>query len=125
MYLLVRRRDDGREIAQCLVISEIHGEINQPLLAPIDFAEIEAGRDLADLIANAVREERGLEVAEDDALLCQFGPWALYTRPSIALTSELSDFKKPSLTHSSDKYHCTEDNFYDARMLSRNIAVLQ
>ena len=50
------------------------GEINQPLLALIDFAEIEAGRDFADLIANAVREERGLEVAEDDALLCQFGP---------------------------------------------------
>ena len=63
------------------------GEINQPLLAQIDVAEIEAGRDLADLIANPMREERGLEVAEDDALLCQFGPWALYIRPSIALTS--------------------------------------
>jgi hypothetical protein len=50
------------------------GEINQPLLAQIDVAEIEAGRDLAALIANPVREERGLEVAEDDALLCQFGP---------------------------------------------------
>jgi len=77
------------------------GEIKQPLLALINFAEIEAGRDFADLIANAVREERGLEVAEDDALLRQFGHLALYIRPSIALTSELtsmtselSDFKK-------------------------------
>jgi hypothetical protein len=108
------------------------GEINQPLLALIDFAEIEAGRDFADLIANAVREERGLEVAEDDALLCQFGRWALYIRPSIALISELtsmtsglSDFKKLFFAHSSYKYHCIEDYFYDARMLPRNIVVLQ
>jgi hypothetical protein len=32
------------------------GEINQPLLAQIDVAEIEAGLDLAGLIANPVRE---------------------------------------------------------------------
>jgi hypothetical protein len=79
------------------------GEINQPLLAPIDVAEIEAGRDLADLIANPVREERGLGVVEDD----------------------LTDFKELLFAHSSSKYHCTEDYFFNARMLPRNIVVLQ
>ena len=79
------------------------GEINQPLLVPIDVAEIEAGRDLADLIANPVREERGLGVVEDD----------------------LTDFKEPLFAHSSSKYHCIEDYFFYDRMLPRNIVVLQ
>jgi len=79
------------------------GEINQPLLAQINVAEIEAGRDLADLIANPVREERGLGVVEDD----------------------LTDFKELLFAHSSSKYHCIEDYFFNARMLPRNIVVLQ
>jgi hypothetical protein len=79
------------------------GEINQPLLASIDVAEIEAGRDLADLIANPVREERGLGVVEDD----------------------LTDFKELLFAQSSSKYHCIEDYFFNARMLPRNIVVLQ
>jgi hypothetical protein len=120
------------EIAQGLVSSEIRWRNQSAASCPKDVAEIEAGRDLADLIANPAHEERGLEVVEDDALLGQFGAWTLNIRPSIALTSELtsitselSDSKELLFAQSSSKYHCIEDHFYNARMLPRNIVVLQ
>jgi hypothetical protein len=91
------------EIAQGLVISEIRWRNQSAASCPKDVAEIEAGRDLADLIANPVREERGLGVVEDD----------------------LTDFKELLFAHSSSKYHCIEDYFFNARMLPRNIVVLQ
>ena len=88
----------GARLLKAWLFRKFDGEINQPLLAPIDLAEIEAGRDLADLIANSVREERGLRVVEDDGLLRRFGPCALYIRPSIALTSERSSSGRPDAT---------------------------
>ena len=48
---------------------ELKREIDQALFAPVNFSEIGARSDLADLIPNPVREERRLGVIENDALL--------------------------------------------------------
>src|SRR4029078_2807937 len=49
--------------------SEVQREVDQPLLAPEDDAQIRAGRYLPDLVADALRDHRGLRVVEDDAFL--------------------------------------------------------
>ena len=41
-------------------------EINQSLLAPINFSEINARRDLANLVTNPMRKQRSLGIIEND-----------------------------------------------------------
>src|SRR5438046_1286166 len=48
---------------------KLQSEINQPLFAQINFAEISAWHDFANLIADPMRQQRRLRVIEDDALL--------------------------------------------------------
>src|SRR5260370_31594706 len=50
-------------------VLEADHEIAQALPAPINFSEIKPWGNFADLIANHRRDERGLGVIEDDALL--------------------------------------------------------
>src|SRR3970040_200964 len=49
--------------------SKLRREVVQPLLAPVHLPEIQAGPDLADLIADPAGDERGLGVVEHDAFL--------------------------------------------------------
>ena len=51
--------------------SELEAEVDQAALAPVHLAEIEAGSDKADFIANPVRHQRCLGVVEHDAKLAQ------------------------------------------------------
>src|SRR5262245_22005428 len=44
-------------------------EVDQPLLVPVDLAQVHARADLAELVADPARDERGLGVVEHDALL--------------------------------------------------------
>ena len=44
-------------------------EINQSLFAQVNFAEVSAWRDFANLITDPMRYQRSLRVIEDDALL--------------------------------------------------------
>ena len=39
---------------------ELQGEIDEPLLVPIDFAQVHLRRNLTDFIANPLRKERCL-----------------------------------------------------------------
>src|SRR5258708_5273994 len=43
-------------------------KINQSLFAQINFAEVNARRDFADLVTNPMRNQRGLGVVQNDAL---------------------------------------------------------
>src|SRR6185437_7589477 len=45
------------------------GEVEDAVAFPEDQAEVEAGRDEADFVADPVRDERGPGVVEDDTLL--------------------------------------------------------
>src|SRR5262245_26117803 len=49
--------------------AEIDREIAQPLAAPGHLAQVQARRDLPDLVADLAGDERGLGVIQDDALL--------------------------------------------------------
>src|ERR1700756_5213384 len=46
---------------------ELQREVDQPLLGPIDLAEIEARPDQADLVADPVGDQRGLGIVQHDA----------------------------------------------------------
>ena len=48
---------------------KLQGEINQSLFAQVNFAEVSAWRDFANLIADPMRHQRSLGIIEDDALL--------------------------------------------------------
>ena len=48
---------------------KLQGEVDQLLLAPVNQAKINAGTDLADFIANPMREQGSLRVIEHDTLL--------------------------------------------------------
>src|SRR5262249_27577412 len=48
---------------------ELQGEIDQPFFVPVDLPQIQPGPDLADLIANPARDQGGLGIIENDALL--------------------------------------------------------
>src|SRR5215472_6885140 len=49
--------------------SELQREVDQPFLVPVHLAQVQAWADLANLVANPMRDERGLRVVENDALL--------------------------------------------------------
>src|SRR3989442_11045064 len=44
-------------------------EVQDPVALPVDEPEVDAGRDLADLVPDPVRDERRLRVVEHDRLL--------------------------------------------------------
>src|ERR671923_1087239 len=48
---------------------ELEREVQDPCALPVDEPEVEARRDLADLVADPVCDQRGLRVVEDDRLL--------------------------------------------------------
>src|SRR5688572_26702795 len=48
---------------------ELQREMKQPLLFPVDLAQIGAGFDLADLVADPLSDRRRLAVVDDDAFL--------------------------------------------------------
>src|SRR6266852_7857325 len=49
--------------------SKLQRKIDEPLFVPVNFSQIKTRPDLADLIANPLRDERRLRVVENDAFL--------------------------------------------------------
>src|SRR5262249_62310998 len=67
-YRQTDRRDEAPpKLARRLVL-KADNEINEPAAAPPNFAEIESGSDLADFVANPVRQQRCFRIVEDDRL---------------------------------------------------------
>src|SRR2546425_11856504 len=78
---------------------ELQGEIDQPLLVPIDFAEVQMRLDLTDFITNPVRQERSLGVVQDDALLTIEPTWPFVHLGDDGVESKRQDpvFESPFL----------------------------
>src|SRR5512142_1612688 len=56
---------------------KLEREIDQPLVVPENFAQVQAGADLANLVANPVGNERRFGVVEDNAFLVVEPAWRL------------------------------------------------
>src|SRR5271165_4769266 len=80
-------RTEGRED-----LLKLQAEVNQPLLCPVNFPQVEVGSNQADLIANPVRHHRRFGIIQHDTLLLVQPTRALVDLGDNGIETKYRDF---------------------------------